>query len=188
MPNIKGPNLSTYIALFRGINVGGKNILRKDDLVAFFDELGCRNVRTYIQSGNVVFEATGDQVGALPARLREAIQQQRGFEPQVLVLTLDEFEAAMSQNPFPEAESDPKFLHLGFLAAAPVNPNLAGLESLKANGESFELVGKIFYLHAPEGVGRSRLAAKSEQLLGVPLTDRNWRTVSKIWEMARKGD
>jgi uncharacterized protein (DUF1697 family) len=93
---------------------------------------------------------------------------------------------AIRKNPFPEAVTDPKALHAGFLASMPEKPNLKALESLKSDSERFRLVGKVFYLHAPEGIGRSKLAANAERLLGAPMTDRNWRTVCKIREMARE--
>ena len=98
-----------------------------------------------------------------------------------------ELEKVIQQNPFPaEAEADPRALHAGFLAAAPEHPDLKTLESLKTDSERFRLIGKVFYLHAPDGVGRSKLAAKSERLLGVPMTDRNWRTVLTLWNMAQE--
>ncbi|HLP17030.1 MAG TPA: DUF1697 domain-containing protein, partial [Bacteroidota bacterium] len=74
----------------------------------------------------------------------------------------------------------------GFLASLPSKPDLAALERIKAESERFQLVGKVFYLHAPDGVGRSKLAANAERLLGVPLTDRNWKTVCKIHDMAKE--
>lgn len=77
-------------------------------------------------------------------------------------------------------------MHYGFLSAVPSHPDLKKLASLKAESERFQLINKVFYLHAPDGVGRSRLAANSERLLGVAMTDRNWRTVSKIRDMARE--
>lgn len=97
----------------------------------------------------------------------------------VLILGLEAIEKAIAKNPFPEAEAEPSSLHLGFLAGEPQNPALDKLNNLKK-------VSSVFYLHAPEGVGRSKLAASSERVLGVPMTDRNWRTVREIREMARE--
>ena len=177
--------MKTYIALFRAVNVGGKNALPMKELVAILEQLGSRNVKTYIQSGNAVFESKEKDASRLSKKIRVEIKQRRGFEPHVLVLELQDIEKAMKKNPFPEAENDPKALHVGFLTSAPENPNLKTLESLKSGSERFRLIDKSFYLHAPEGVGRSKLAAKAEKLLGVPMTDRNWRTVSTIWKMAK---
>lgn len=178
--------MHTYIGLLRGINVGGKNSLPMKDLVPIFESLGASNVKTYIQSGNVVFQSGSTDIAGFSKELGVEIREQRGFEPQILIIGLSEVEAAMMNNPFPEAESKPSSLHLGFLASEPKNPDLKKLESLKKDSEQFCLMGciTIFYLYAPEGVGRSKLAASSEKLLGVPMTDRNWNTVCKLKEMA----
>lgn len=178
--------MKTYIALFRGINLGGKNALPMKELVVVLEDLGSRNVKTYIQSGNAVFESKEKDASRLSNKISVEIKKRRGFEPYVLLLELADIERAITENPFPEAETDPQALHVGFLASAPENPNLKTLESLKRNSERFHLIDNLFYLRAPEGVGRSKLAANAEKLLGVPMTDRNWRTVCKIWEMAKE--
>ena len=177
--------MKTHIALLRGINVGGKNNLPMKELVAILEDLGSRNVQTYIQSGNAVFENKENDPTRLSTKIRSQIKQRRGFEPYVLVLEREDIERAIRQNPFSEAETDPQTLHVGFLASAPEKANLKALESLKRDRERFHLIGKAFYLHAPEGIGRSKLAANVEKVLGVPMTDRNWRTVCKVWEMAK---
>ena len=177
--------MQTYIALFRGINVGGRHILPMKELVALLEDLGCRNVKTYIQSGNAVFESKASNTSQLSKKISTEIKKRRGFEPQVLLLRLEEMEEAITNNPFPEGEKDPKALHVGFLTSTPKAPDLKALESLKANREQFHLLGNIFYLYAPEGIGRSKLAASTEKRLGVPLTDRNWGTVRKIMEIAK---
>ena len=176
--------MNTYIALLRGINVGGKNLLPMSALVALLADLGGQGIRTYIQSGNAVFRSAEKDPAQLSRQLAAAIKQGWGFEPWVLILGLADLKKAMAENPFPEAEADPSSLHLGFLASPPESPDLEKLTTLKKESERFQLRDKVFYLHAPEGVGRSRLAASSEKLLGVPMTDRNWRTVGKIREMA----
>ena len=177
--------MKTYVAFFRGINVGGKNRLPMKDLVATLENIGCRDVATYIQSGNAVFRS-GEQDASLLAETIEAeIKERHGIEPRVLVLASDEIERAMRSNPFPEAESEPKTLHLYFLATPPERPDLDVLEGIKGDRERFVLGDGVFYLHAPAGMGRSKLAASVERLLGVPTTARNWRTVRKVMEMAQ---
>lgn len=178
--------MKTWIALFRGINVGGKNALPMKELVAILEDHGAREVKTYIQSGNAVFVCADKDKSQLSTRIRVAIQKRRGFEPHVLLLGLNELEKAIRQNPFPEAESDPITLHAGFLAAAPAHPEMKALEKLQSKNERFRLIDKVFYLHAPDGVGRSKLAANAERFLGVPMTDRNWKTVSAIREMVQE--
>lgn len=153
--------MSTSIALFRGINVGGKGKLPMKELVPVLEGLGLREVRTYIKSGNVIFRSPVTE-RAQPGRLRKAMQA----------------------NPFPEGEAAGSTLHLGFLAGVPPHPDVKGIEALRAPGERFRLKGDVFYLHAPDGIGRSRLANGVERLLGVPVTSRNWNTLSKLREMA----
>jgi uncharacterized protein (DUF1697 family) len=122
----------------------------------------------------------GAEAGGARA-VADEIVRRRGFKPHVLVLERSEFERAIDNNPFPEGESNT--LHLGFLDSVPSCPDLHGLEALRAPSERFELIGQVFYLFAPDGVGRSKLAAKSEKALGVPMTDRNWRTVTRIMSL-----
>ena len=178
--------MKTYIALFRGINVGGKNTLPMRELVVILEDLGAQKVKTYIQSGNAVFMCRDKDAEQLAHQIRAEIKKRRGFDPYVLLLGLDDIERAIEQNPFPEAETNPATLHAGFLAATPKRPDMKTLESLKSDSERFRLIGRVFYLFAPDGVGRSKLAARAERLLGVPMTDRNWRTVSTIQKMAQE--
>lgn len=174
--------MNTYVILLRGINVGGKNILKMKDLVDLLEELGAKQVKTYIQSGNVVLQSM-EETTQLSEKISQTIQLRFGFAPQVLLLSQAEFEIAIRNNPFSQAESLPKTLHLGFLANEPENPNLNELEQLKSSGEEFLLKGKVFYLHAPAGIGRSKLTDKIEKHLGVPMTMRNWNTVLKISQL-----
>ncbi len=180
--------MKTYIALFRGINVGGTHVLPMKDLVAQLENLGSQNVKTYIQSGNVVFQNKEEDASLLSDKIRAAIKKSRNFEPQVLLLKPEEMERVVASNPFPEAESEPKTLHVFFLASMPKNPDLGALESIKSDRERFALKDGVFYLHAPDGIGRSKLAANAEKLLGVAITGRNWRTVRKVMAMVEQYD
>lgn len=175
-----GIHMKTLIALLRGINVGGRNSLPMTQLVLLLEDLGCQNVRTYIQSGNVVFRTKAKSISRLSGEIRSAIKKHHGFEPHVLLLESSDVKKAISRNPFPDAESEPNTLHLGFLFSAPKSPDLKTLETLRKKSERFALKNTVFYLHAPDGVGRSKLAASAEKLVGVSMTDRNWRTVCKI--------
>ena len=177
--------MNICIALFRGINVGGKNSLPMKELVGILEELGCQNVKTYIQSGNVVFKINKNNISGLSDQISAEIKKRRGFAPSVLLLSLEEVEKIVANNPFPEVENDPQTLHVGFLASVPKKPDLKMLESLRKKDERFRLIDSTFYLHAPDGVGRSKLAANTERLLGTSMTDRNWRTVGKILEIAQ---
>lgn len=175
--------MPTHIALFRGINVGGAGTLPMKELVAILESLGCENVRTYIQSGNAVFESKQRSGAKLAGEISAAVMQRRKFAPAVMLLTEKELAQALHANPFPDAE-DPTRLGVGFLESVPKKPDLAALENLRAKNERFALVGKCFYFHAPDGFGKSKLAARAEKFIGVPMTMRNWRTVGKIKEMS----
>ncbi len=176
--------MTTLIALLRGINIGGNRKLPMKELAVLLTELGLRDVQTYIQSGNVVFRGNTKDRAALAAKISSAIEAKHGFAPQVLLLDAAELRKAMANNPYPEAEGTPVSLSLLFLAETPSHPDLKALEALRISSERFKLVGKVFYLHAPDGFGRSKLAANAERLLGVPATGRNWNTVCKLAEMA----
>ncbi len=170
--------MNTYIALFRGINVGGNNILPMKELVAILESLGYMNVKTYIQSGNAVFSTEEDGTDRLAQEISAKIQASHGFQPKVLLLSVSEFKDAFANSPFETTEG--KALHFYFLASTPAKPDIDGMEKLKSDTEAFMLDKKVFYLYAPNGVGRSKLAAKVEQLLGVAATARNLNTVQKL--------
>ena len=180
--------MQTLIALFRGINVGGRNKLPMRALVAVLEDLGLTDVKSYIQSGNAVFHADGVDNAELSDAITTAIQERHGFAPQVLLLGISDLANAIAANPFPEAEVDPKSLHLYFLASLPAEPDLESLAEGQLASEQFALAGMVFYLHAPDGIGRSKLAANVEKAMGVPVTARNWRSVSKILELAETLD
>ena len=180
--------MSTWIALLRGINVGGNNLLPMKDLTAVLEEIGCSNVKTYIQSGNAVFDSSASNAPQLAKTIGKAVLGSHEFEPLVQVLTIRELEIAVASNPFPNAEANPKSLHLSFLAEEPGSPELDSLNELKVESETWALIGNVFYLHAPDGIGHSKLAARAEKLIGVDATGRNWRTVSKLLEIAKRHD
>ena len=174
--------------MFRGINVGGKAALPMAELTKLLEACGYTGIKTYIQSGNVVFRSSKTEADKLPERIGKAVSSRHGFRPEAIVLGVGEIERAVVSNPFPEAEAEPKSLHLYFLERSPPNPNLEAMSALKAASESFATVDKVFYLHAPDGFGRSKLAARAEKLIGVGATARNWRTVNKILELAKASE
>lgn len=174
------PTGNTWIALFRGINVGGNHILPMAELRERMTALGLADVKTYIQSGNLVFRDAIDDGPTLSKRIRDAVEEGYGFRPHVLVLEAKEFTSILAANPYPEAVVDPKTLHVHFLAepAHAVDPET--IEELRAATERCTLTDRAFFLHAPDGIGRSKLAGRIDRLLGVVATGRNWRTVQKI--------
>jgi uncharacterized protein (DUF1697 family) len=178
--------MKTWIALFRGINVGGNNPLPMKKLVTLLDQVGCREVRTYIQSGNVVLRSPVADAARLAQRIRATVATSCGFEPHVMLVDQKELERAAAANPFAAtAAANPKLVHLFFLAERPRTPDLESLDRLKSGSESYSLKGKVLYLSTPDGFGTSKLAARIERALGVPATARNWRTVTTLLDLAR---
>ena len=176
--------MNQWVALFRGINVGGRNILPMKLVVTLLEEAGCVNVRTYIQSGNVVFEHKNPDRDVLTEKIETIISRRCNFRPATMLLRNEELEAALDNNPFPQASSLPKSLHFYFLSGRSNPLNRAELDGLVSTGEEYDLIDNVFYLYAPDGIGRSRLASKVEKLTGVAATARNLRTVLKILSMA----
>ena len=175
--------MRAFIALFRGINVGGKNKLPMKDLASLMEGMGLKNVSTYIQSGNVVFQAVSSKDSGLATKIKDSIVERYGFRPELIILDKTAIDKAISENPFSEADSEPNTVHLTFLSALPINPDVKALERIRKPSERFALKGQVFFLHAPDGIGRSKLAARIERSLGVSGTARNWRTVLKLQEM-----
>lgn len=176
--------MNTWIAFFRGINVGGKNLLPMKQLQNDLKSLNCVNVRTYIQSGNVVFQSTGRTAPPLAKKIAAKIETQHGFRPHVLILNKQQLQKAVTANPFSDAIAEPKSLHFFFLAEPPTCPDLTAIEKAKAPTETYHLAENVFYLSAPEGIGRSKLAASVEKHLGVVTTARNYRTVAAVLSLA----
>ncbi|MGI9261721.1 MAG: DUF1697 domain-containing protein [Woeseiaceae bacterium] len=176
--------MNHWVALLRGINVGGHNRLPMKDLAELLENWGCCDVSTYIQSGNVVFSHAESSAQKLARGIGARIEEQFGFAPAVHLMTVADLEECVARNPFGEAEQDHKSLHLTFLSQPAVKADIETMTALSSGGEKFELTEKVFYLFAPNGIGRSRLAAKVEKLLGVSTTARNWRTVNKLLELA----
>jgi len=175
--------MATWIALFRGINVGGNNILPMAKLKSDLESLKLKNVRTYIQSGNAVFDSRAKTASALTKNIARRIEEQHGFRPHLLIFNRTDLLTAIESNPFPKAVSDPRTLHFFFLAEPASDPDIEALENAKASTEKYKLTDRVFYLHAPDGIARSKLAANAEKHLGVVTTARNYRTVDRVLSM-----
>ena len=171
--------METYIALLRGINVGGRNLLPMKALVTLMEQNGYTEVKTYIQSGNVVF-----QCEQLPENLGQLIEAEFGFEPNILFLAKGEFIQAADNCPYTSDVG--KEVHFYFCKSQPT-PDIEKLNGFKADSESYEIKDKVFYLYAPEGIGRSKLVANVEKCLGVPATGRNLNTINKLLSMVGEG-
>lgn len=176
--------MTVHIAFLRGINVGGHHKLPMRELVGLLEGLGFESARTYIQSGNAVFRSDREDTSRMADDIRDAIGERYGFRPRVYLLGRGALRGAMDVNPFPEAEEDPKTLQLFFLDRDPGDIDFGPLEAVQTVNERFALIGSVFYLHAPDGIGRSKLVERVGRGWDVELTARNWRTVGKVMDMA----
>jgi uncharacterized protein (DUF1697 family) len=175
--------MTIRVALLRGVNVGGNNKLPMAEFRDLLTGLGFGDVASYIQSGNAVFRAQG--TAQEPAMMiRAAIDDRFGFETDVFVLSRDELETALVQNPFAQAGAEPTRLHIFFLQNA-TKPDMDALQAAAKSGEEFRLSGKVFWFYTPNGMGRSALAAKLPRFFDTPITGRNLRTCQKLLSLAQ---
>jgi uncharacterized protein (DUF1697 family) len=173
-----------YVALMRGVNVGGKNKLPMKDLAAMFAEAGCTDVVTYIQSGNVVFRATQACAARVPAAIAKAVADRLGFRAPVVMRTAGELRGVARGNPFLRAGAEAESLHVLFLADRPSPAGVAALDPKRSPPDEFEVVGREIYLRCPNGVARTKLTNDYfDAKLATTSTMRNWRTVLKLVEM-----
>jgi uncharacterized protein (DUF1697 family) len=178
-----------YLALLRGINVGGRNKVAMTDLRAVAAALGHTEVATYIQSGNLLFTSADTDASSLADALAAEIAGQLGVRPVVVVISGPDLAQVIADNPFP-AESNPKCLHAVFrrdlIDTGGIDAVATAVRRVRESGsrDDAAVVGRILYLHTPDGLGRSELAARlarsSVQSAG---TARNWATVTKLMAM-----
>ena len=178
---------ATYVALLRGINVGGKNKLPMKVLTAMFDEAGCGKVRSYIQSGNVVFEAASGLCARLPGLIENRIAQEFGYRTPVILRSAKQLRAVFENNPFLTAGATPEGLHVMFLADRPSQDRIKTLDPNRSAPDEFIVQGQEIYLRLPNGAGNSKLTnAYFDTKLATVGTSRNWRTVTTLLEMMEK--
>jgi uncharacterized protein (DUF1697 family) len=170
-----------YVALLRGINVGGSRSLKMTDLKAAFEQAGCTNVATYIQSGNVVFAHAVKSEATLRDLLEAALAKKAGFEVDVVLRTRSELAKVIAHNPFGRAK--PEQLHVFFLPQKPASSVLSAIDAKPFAPEAFALEGREVYLFLPNGLGRSKLAVTLMRKLK-DATARNWRTTEKLVAMS----
>jgi len=169
-----------YVALLRGINVGGSRSLKMAILKTAFEKAGCTNVATYIQSGNVVFAHVEKSEAKLREILEAAIAKAAGFDVDVVLRTRSELAKVIENNPF--ARSDAERVYVFFLPSKPARDALATIDVKAFAPEAFRLVGREVYLSLPAGMGNSKLAAALMRKLK-DATARNWRTTEKLVAM-----
>jgi len=173
------------VALLRGINIGGRHLLPMKELAAIFTTAGCRDVRTWLQSGNVLFAAADASVAKLPAVIAKAISRRFGFDVPVVIRSSDDLRKVAKANPYQTADD----LHVAFLADRPAAAAVAALDPDRSPGDTFTLRGREIYLRLPNGVARSRLTnAWFDAQLATVSTIRTWSTVVKLAALIHAGD
>ncbi len=172
-----------YAAFLRGINVGGKTIIKMERLREVFGALGFENVKTYIQSGNVIFEAKETDDAKLAAKIEAAIEREF-FKTPVMVRSIVEIKDAVENNPFAGEEFEEKLFHLIFLSEKLSDEKAAMLLSNNCENESFAVRNREIYCLLRDGFSGSLLGKKYvDNKLKTPATARNWRTIKKILEL-----
>jgi uncharacterized protein (DUF1697 family) len=175
--------VSGFVALLRGVNVGGKNRVPMAALAKLFTSAGCENVRTFIQSGNVVFDAKPAVFARLPDALERSFATAFGFPTPIVMRSARELAAVVAANPYKGHEDS---LHVTFLAARPKPAAIATLDPSRSPGDEFAVVGREIFLHCPNGIGRTKLSNDYfDRKLATTGTVRNWRTVTKLLELTR---
>lgn len=175
--------MTVYILLFRG--VGGATQLPTKPLREKLTEAGFENVATYINSGNAVLRSRKGKAAVLK-EVAAICKREFGFDKDIHMPTLEEWNAVIDSNPFPVPGDGGKFLHAAWLERAPTAENIARLKEITINGDGFEVVGNAAYLSTPKGFSQSKLAERFDKWIGVPNTARNWNTVLKMKELAEK--
>lgn len=174
--------MTTFLSLLRGINVGPHKTVKMEDLVAIYESLGLVHVRTYLRSGNVLFDSGADNPLELATMLGDSITRGLGFSVQVIIRTDDELQYIVTHNPFLEREDhDLRALHVTFLSGLPSERSIGEASKIQDETDKFEIRGKEVYLFCPNGYGRTRFSNTFfEKKLGVVATTRNWKTVAAL--------
>ncbi len=178
--------MPTYIALLRGINVGGHAKVKMDELRGLCEGLGFEDVKTYVQSGNVIFKAAKTSSLDLAKKIEDKLHADFGFAVSVIVRTPEEMSTSIRKNPFLKQKGiDTSKLHVTFLSEAPAKPAWKRLDGLTSGRDQFRWSGREIYLYCPDGYGTSKLTNNVfEKLLSVRATTRNWNSLNKIYEMS----
>jgi uncharacterized protein (DUF1697 family) len=179
--------VTTFIALLRAVNVGGKNPVSMAKLRSVLESCGYTDVTTYIQSGNIVFDGKERTAAAVLPKIEAAIAREFGLTVGVVMRTAKELTAAIEANPFLRRVPDRTKLHVAFLNQAPDRARLETLDPARFAPDEFAVGRREVYLHCPDGLGRSKLAVALGTKLGPgPATVRNWNTVTKLAALAAR--
>jgi uncharacterized protein (DUF1697 family) len=177
--------MNAYVALLRGVNIGPNKRIAMADLRALVEGLGYDDVKTLVNSGNVVFTVERKKVNATLAReIEAALRERHGLDVGVVVRSGGEMAKIVANNPFPEAAATPKLLHVSFLDRKPEPDKVAALQEVDRGEDDFRVIGTEVYLSVPNGLSGAVVNVNGlDKALGVVATSRNWNTVTKLVDM-----
>lgn len=176
--------MPTYITLLRGINVAGQKLIKMDELRRCFEEMKFKNVSTYIQSGNVIFESTKSDIGKIESIIEKGLKKSLGHEIQVFLRTVEEIKKIVKANPFKDIKTHPESKMFVTFTSVPVNPKpKTPLWSDKKDVQVLDVFGREFFCLSHDVKGRFGFPNLFvEKTYKVAATTRNWRTVNKLVE------
>lgn len=179
--------MPVFIAMLRGINVSGHKLIKMEPLRASVEALGFREVKTYVQSGNLVFEVGKTSPASAVEKIGKQILNDFGFSVPVVVRTAEELGRVVCDNPlFKTAGIDESKLHVTFLSASAPKTAEELLRPLIVNPEQICIRGREIYLYCPNGYGNTKISNNAiEKKLGVEATTRNWKTVNTLLTLAK---
>lgn len=180
--------MTTYISILRGINVSGQKLIKMDALRKTYENLGFLNIKTYVQSGNVIFDGEDMEINKLEKIISQQIEKDFGFEVPIIALTVNTLKQVIDHNPFSKDQNkDQTFLHVTFLSSEPDQYDLKVIEDKKQNGEDLFFTDNVVYLYCPNGYGRTKLTNNFlETKLKVRATTRNWKTTNELLKIANQ--
>lgn len=180
--------MQTYISILRGINVSGHRLIKMDALKTLCVNLNFKDVQTYIQSGNIIYNYENSKYDVLNTLISETIEKTFGFKVPVITLTATDLQRIIENNPYSWDETkDPSFFHVTFLSDKPDPEKIKLLEQVNLKNDAFKIIESTIYIYCPDGYGQTNLTNNYiESKLNLTATTRNWKTVNELWNIARK--
>ena len=177
----KGQTTTTAVSMLRAVNVAGQNMVKMSELAELYESLGFNDVRTYLQSGNVVFSHDSEDTAKVGTKIEKALERRLGLDVTVFLRTSEEMERVVEKKPLKQE----KMIYITFLKTKPDSVPIERLNAVKGPGEEFRIIDREVFLYLPNGSGRTKLSnSYLERMLGLPATTRNWNTVTALAEMS----
>jgi len=184
---VKYIGVHTYISILRGINVSGQKIIKMEALKELYTRLGFLNCKTYVQSGNVLFQFKNEKTDVLVKLIQNEIKSEFGFDVPVIVMDNIKLERIVKRNPFVKDNlKNPSYMHVTFLSSHPADFDESDILNKRAPAEEMMFTKEAVYLYCPNGYGKTKLNNNFlENKLKVRATTRNWKTTNKLLELAK---